>query len=238
MTYENEPVDSLIYYINFLQASLRIDYYILETIGYSFVDERSNQGMYIKKILNELENNDSMIELFLDKEDSSHAVVAYAAEPCNYHSDVTGKDYNYKILLYNSNSSADPSILYHESCIYVYKPDSGYDWDYRYYISSAQYWNCSWDYPSKWIGITSAVKYLSLTDQKDILHDKTLIIGDANMDGVVNVKDVTFIQRYVAELITIDDPIQRIAADANHDGIISIQDATYLSLKLAEFDVD
>ncbi len=66
-----------------------------------------------------------------------------------------------------------------------------------------------------------------------ILLDSVLL-GDANGDGYVNISDVTDIQRVVAEMDTFDDLRQK-AADINGDGVVTIDDATFLQTYLAEF---
>ena len=59
-------------------------------------------------------------------------------------------------------------------------------------------------------------------------------LGDANLDGSINVHDVTAIQRHIAELAIIDDKLLAVA-DANGDGVVTIDDATFLQTYLAEF---
>ena len=66
-----------------------------------------------------------------------------------------------------------------------------------------------------------------------ILLDSVLL-GDANGDGNVNISDVTDIQRVVAEMDTLDD-LRKKAADINGDGVVMIDDATFLQTYLAEF---
>lgn len=61
-------------------------------------------------------------------------------------------------------------------------------------------------------------------------------IGDVNGDGKVNIRDVTSIQRQVAEVADFSDK-QRALADVNNDGVVNITDATHLQLFIAEFDV-
>lgn len=78
--------------------------------------------------------------------------------------------------------------------------------------------------------------YQALTDAEEAykaLKPKP-IIGDANGDGQVDVRDVTAIQRHVAEfrLLTGD---QFIAADVNLDGVVNVNDATLLQMYLAEY---
>ena len=67
-----------------------------------------------------------------------------------------------------------------------------------------------------------------------ILLDSVLL-GDANGDGNVNISDVTDIQRVVAEMDTLDD-LRKKAADINGDGVVTIDDATFLQTYLAEFE--
>jgi len=67
-----------------------------------------------------------------------------------------------------------------------------------------------------------------------ILLDSVLL-GDANGDGYVNISDVTDIQRAVAEMGTLDD-LRKKAADVNGDGVVTIDDATLLQMYLAEYE--
>lgn len=59
---------------------------------------------------------------------------------------------------------------------------------------------------------------------------KPYLLGDANGDGAVTVKDVTMIQRYLAEAAEVDPQ----AADVDGNGTVDIADATALQLYLAE----
>ena len=60
-------------------------------------------------------------------------------------------------------------------------------------------------------------------------------VGDANLDGNVNIMDATAIQRHLAELDLIKDE-QLYTADTDGDERISIYDVTHLQRYLAEFD--
>ena len=62
-------------------------------------------------------------------------------------------------------------------------------------------------------------------------------LGDANGDGSVNVNDVTFIQRHLAELERLEG-IYYHAADINQDGALEISDATDLQMYLAEYEME
>lgn len=63
-----------------------------------------------------------------------------------------------------------------------------------------------------------------------------VVYGDANGDGVVTVKDVTAIQRYIADLPV--DTFDADAADVDGDGFVTISDATLIQQYLAEMDVE
>lgn len=61
---------------------------------------------------------------------------------------------------------------------------------------------------------------------------KTFMLGDVNKDGVVDIKDVTILRRYLAGTVaadTVDAP----AADCNEDGVVDIKDVTVLRRYLA-----
>ena len=60
--------------------------------------------------------------------------------------------------------------------------------------------------------------------------------GDVNEDGKVNIRDVTAIQRFLAEYTDLTER-QRGAADVNFDGVVDVRDATLLHMYFAEFDV-
>lgn len=56
--------------------------------------------------------------------------------------------------------------------------------------------------------------------------------GDANLDGKVNIRDATFIQKYSASLIQMSD-LELLRAEVNFDGKINVRDATYIQKLLA-----
>ena len=56
---------------------------------------------------------------------------------------------------------------------------------------------------------------------------ETILYGDVNNDGVVNVIDATLVQKHAADLITLsDEQIKR--ADVNFDGIVNVHDSTLI----------
>ena len=61
-------------------------------------------------------------------------------------------------------------------------------------------------------------------------------IGDTNLDGKINVRDVTAIQRHLADLEEFNEEHLAVA-DTNGDGVVDIADATHLQMYLAEYDI-
>ena len=61
-------------------------------------------------------------------------------------------------------------------------------------------------------------------------------LGDTNLDGRINICDITAIQRHLAETEPFSDE-QLALADTNGDGAVTIDDATHLQMYLAEYDV-
>lgn len=51
--------------------------------------------------------------------------------------------------------------------------------------------------------------------------------GDANLDGVVNIKDATLIQKHIAEIATIDQKAVDLA-DVDANGSVNVKDATLI----------
>lgn len=61
------------------------------------------------------------------------------------------------------------------------------------------------------------------------------MLGDADGDGAVTIKDVTCIQRALAEL-PVSGGISEAAADIDGNGVVDIADATLLQMWLAEIE--
>lgn len=64
-------------------------------------------------------------------------------------------------------------------------------------------------------------------------------VGNADGKGGVDIRDATFIQKYVAKLLDSDpykDPYAKFLADVNSDGKITVQDATLIQKDLAEIE--
>ena len=69
-----------------------------------------------------------------------------------------------------------------------------------------------------------------------ICHVSSYVIGDTDNDSIINIRDVTAIQRHIAELNLLTEK-QLAAADTNGDGKVDITDATHLQMYLAEYGV-
>lgn len=69
------------------------------------------------------------------------------------------------------------------------------------------------------------------------LFSNYYILGDADGDGKLNIRDVSYIQRILAEYIPCDD-MTRLRADVDGDGKVTISDATETQRFLVEFPVE
>lgn len=68
-----------------------------------------------------------------------------------------------------------------------------------------------------------------------VFEPKTYYRGDANGDEVINIKDVTLIQKYIAKIVS-DDEILTFTSDTNKDNAISIKDATTIQMYIANYN--
>ena len=64
--------------------------------------------------------------------------------------------------------------------------------------------------------------------------DGDVLIGDIDLDGVITIKDVTLLQKYLADVSDLSDK-SLIAADVDKDGTIDICDATKIRSYLCDF---
>jgi hypothetical protein len=54
------------------------------------------------------------------------------------------------------------------------------------------------------------------------------IMGDVNSDGVINVKDVTLVQKHVLSIPPALTPAQQVLADVSGDGVINVTDVSLI----------
>ena len=90
----------------------------------------------------------------------------------------------------------------------------------EYYLSNGK-WNDTKGFSCTYLSIGFICEY-----------DTTLILGDADGDGVVTILDATAIQRHLAELPT--KAFIEKSADADEDGTVTILDVTSIQRHLAE----
>lgn len=60
------------------------------------------------------------------------------------------------------------------------------------------------------------------------------VSGDCNLDGELNIRDTTLIQKYCAGLSAIDSAAARYLGDVNGDGSVTVRDATLIQMWLAD----
>ncbi len=75
------------------------------------------------------------------------------------------------------------------------------------------------------------------THPTEIITEVAGIIGDANMDSKISIKDATVIQKYIAN-IAVGFDIDTDIADANRDTKVNIKDATIIQKYLAKFETE
>ena len=71
------------------------------------------------------------------------------------------------------------------------------------------------------------------TTTPEPVAEKTVLPGDVNGDGTVDVSDATIIQLYIAELLD-ESKFNKEAADVNRDGAVNVRDASLIQLYAAE----
>ena len=74
-------------------------------------------------------------------------------------------------------------------------------------------------------------------DETNINGEVYGLLGDADVNDKVNVKDATAIQKFAASLIEFDE-IQKVVSDANFDGNTNVKDATAIQKWVAGMEVD
>ncbi len=63
-----------------------------------------------------------------------------------------------------------------------------------------------------------------------------ILLGDSDGDGLVSIKDVTNIQRFIAKL-SVSSGFNEKAADADGSGKLEIKDATLIQMKIANIAI-
>ncbi len=79
--------------------------------------------------------------------------------------------------------------------------------------------------------------YKSYTPSAPEVTPETAIVGDADLNLKVNVKDATLVQKYVASISTLSE-LAELCADSNADTKVNIQDATAIQKFVAAIPVN
>ncbi len=64
-------------------------------------------------------------------------------------------------------------------------------------------------------------------------EDASILLGDVNDDGLVNVTDATLVQKHLAKITTFTDDME-VRADVNKDGVVNINDASLIQKYAAQ----
>lgn len=70
------------------------------------------------------------------------------------------------------------------------------------------------------------------TEETEPITPGEYAIGDANMDGKVNIRDATLIQKYLAKMLSLSDE-QKDYADFDLNGKVNVRDVTAIQKKIA-----
>ena len=78
--------------------------------------------------------------------------------------------------------------------------------------------------------------YTVTVTENTVITALMLLIGDVNLDGIVDICDATAIQRHLADLEPLSGQALALA-DVNGDGAVDISDVTYLQEYIAGYDI-
>ncbi len=79
---------------------------------------------------------------------------------------------------------------------------------------------------------TTETQEKETTSETQTTPEDVILLGDANLDEVINIKDATVIQKHVASLITLSGKALK-AADYNCDTLVNVKDATGIQKRIA-----
>ena len=79
---------------------------------------------------------------------------------------------------------------------------------------------------------TVAKTYADKNGLRFVPLDSGILIGDVDLNGVVNVFDATLVQKFSSSLVTLTNE-QLANADANDDGTVNVFDATHIQRMIA-----
>ena len=75
------------------------------------------------------------------------------------------------------------------------------------------------------------------TQRPTITPGGSVLLGDANLDGTVSIKDVTYIQMYIAKLVEYNDTNFK-ASEVDGNGSVNIKDATQVQMWCVKLPVN
>lgn len=94
-------------------------------------------------------------------------------------------------------------------------------------------WTLTWNGKTYGGSTVSTDDEISTDDEAST--DEIGLLGDANMDGKVNVKDATYIQKAAADLLTLTET-EAYLADVDGSGIVNVKDATAIQKYVADME--
>lgn len=80
------------------------------------------------------------------------------------------------------------------------------------------------------------IKFQTINGAVKISIYSSFILGDANRDSKVTIKDTSIIQRFIAHIVT-EDSVDIVATDVDEDGYTTIIDVTFIQQYLAKDNI-
>ncbi len=135
--------------------------------------------------------------------------------------------YTFKLREFMAFEKVDKeSLTMYASSYSRYLEQLGYSADSSAYLVGAQALSVADNPVAEQRNVDAALADVKSAAQ-EIFPEGTVVFGDANFDGAMNVKDATVIQKYAAKIITAER-INAFAADLDSDGAITGMDTTLL----------
>lgn len=134
---------------------------------------------------------------------------------------------------FSNISSLDRKLYFNgPDAVYSYNPETGSFSTYASKPSTNQFYGMNIIGRDVY-GYTAASPF-ELQDKVYLgqIDEPPLAVGDVNADDVVDIRDVTMVQRYLAGILTLDSR-QLAAADFVGDGQVDISDATFIQRYIA-----
>ena len=112
-----------------------------------------------------------------------------------------------------------------------YSSPNGVDW-YKIGDATSKDYTVGGNVRSQYIKVEVTAKRFGNVEYPTVMSSqktscKAVILGDVDLNGELTVQDSTMIQKYLVQIVTLNDE-QLLAADFNKDGEISVSDATDL----------